>query len=150
MADVYPIFFEGKEEIISLVAEPFTANNHHLAHLKLWEDSGMGCWLSTAGTQSRTWIGIAPTRCVVAYNAQKQAIGWCALGYLRRGVDVIGTYVLPIYRGNGIGALLAQKVLADSNEGQETIAYDDVQWDIIHLIRRAGLKPKSLLDYHLF
>lgn len=137
---------DNKEEVISFVREPFTSKSQHLSHLKLREDSGMGSWLQTAGSKIRTWTGIAPTECTVAYNEQGQAIGWCALGYFRRGTDVIGTYVLPQYRSNGIGAQLAQITLSHPNDGQQTVAYDCIQWDIIHLIRKAKLRPKSIHD----
>lgn len=137
---------DGVEENITFVREMLTSSNKHLAHLKLYDDSGMGCWLQTAGSSTRTWTGIAPTECTVAYNAKGQAVGWCALGYFRKGTDVIGTYVMPAYRNNGIGAQLAQITLSHSNEGQYIVAYDDIQWDIIHLIRKAKLQPKSFHD----
>lgn len=146
MSSTHTAAVHDAHEQIFFTREAFTTNNQHLEHLKINEDSGMGSWLQTAGTSIRTWIGVAPIQCTVAYNPAGRAVGWCALGYYRRGIDVIGTYVEPSYRYNGIGALLVEQTLRYPNDGQTIIAYDDIQWNIIHLIRKANLQGRSFCD----
>ncbi len=142
---------DDSDQEFTIVRELFTVESpKHLGHLKLHDGSGMGSWLRAAGTKERTWTGIPPVECTVAYNREGKAIGWCAVGDFTQGlsltspfygkkVDVIGTYVMPDYRLHGIGVQLLKMTLAHC-DSKRTIAYDDAGWDISPMLKKAKLK----------